>query len=119
MLYLRAFLILILVGFAGVATAIDLDLSLTTTAGYDDNIFRTDKDTADDASFRFGPTVRVRDTTSKLSYNVSYNPVYEKFVTWTEADEWSHFANAALEDMIDVKFPGYIGDTDVLALEGK
>lgn len=97
MLYLRAFLILILVGFAGVATAVDLDLSLTTTAGYDNNIFRTDKDTDDDASFRFGPTARVRDTTSKLSYNVSYNPVYEKFASWTEADEWSHFANGALD----------------------
>jgi hypothetical protein len=97
MLYVRASLILILVGFAGVANATDLDLSLTTTAGYDDNIFRTDKNTKDDASFRFGPTVRIRDETSKASYNVSYNPVYEKFVSWTEADEWSHFANGALD----------------------
>ena len=97
MLYVRASLILILVGFAGVASATDLDLSLTTTAGYDDNIFRTDKDTKDDASFRFGPTVRVRDETSKASYKVSYNPVYEKFASWTEADEWSHFAHGALD----------------------
>jgi len=97
MLYVRASLILILVGFAGVANATDLDLSLTTTAGYDDNIFRTDKDTKDDASFRFGPTVRIRDETSKASYNVSYNPVYEKFASWTEADEWSHFAHGALD----------------------
>jgi hypothetical protein len=97
MLYVRASLILILVGFAGVATAVDLDLSLTSTAGYDDNIFRTDKDTKDDASFRFGPTVRVRDETSKAAYNVSYNPVYEKFASWTEADDWSHFAHGALD----------------------
>jgi hypothetical protein len=96
-LYVRASLITILVGIAGVATAVDLDLSMTTTAGYDDNIFRTDNDTKDDASFRFGPTVRVRDETSKASYNVSYNPVYEKFTSWTEADEWSHFANGALD----------------------
>lgn len=97
MLYVRASLLLIMVGFAGVAGAVDLDLSMTTTAGYDDNIFRTDKDKKDDASFRFGPTVRVRDETSKLSYNVSYNPVYEKFVTWTEADAWAHFAHGALD----------------------
>jgi len=97
MLYVRASLILILVGIAGIAKAVDLDLSLTTTSGYDNNIFRTNKDTDDDVSFRFGPTARIRDETSKLSYNVSYNPVYEKFVTWTEADEWSHFANAALD----------------------
>jgi hypothetical protein len=97
MLYVRASLILILVGFAGVATAVELDLSLTATSGYDDNIFRTDKDTKDDASFRVGPTIRVRDETSKLSYNASYNPVYEQFVTWTEADELSHFANGALD----------------------
>jgi len=97
MVYVRASLILILVGIAGVATAGDIDLSLTTTAGYDDNIFRTDNDTKDDASFRFGPTIRVRDETSKASYNVSYNPVYEKFASWTEADEWSHFANGALD----------------------
>jgi hypothetical protein len=97
MLYVRASLILILVGFAGVANATDVDLSLTTTAGYDDNIFRTDKDTKDDAEFRFGPTIRVRDETSKASYNVSYNPVYEKFVSQTEADAWSHFAHGALD----------------------
>ena len=59
--------------------------------------FRTDKDTKDDAEFRFGPTVRVRDETSKASYNVSYNPVYEKFASWTEADAWSHFAHGALD----------------------
>jgi len=87
----------ILVGFAGVAKAVDLDLSMTTTAGYDDNVFRTDKDKKDDAEFRFGPTVRVRDTTSKLAYNASYNPVYEKFASWTEADDWSHFAHGALD----------------------
>jgi len=97
MLYVRASLILILVGFAGVATAVDVDLSLMGTAGYDDNVFRTDKDTKDDAEFRFGPTIRVRDETSKASYNVSYNPVYEKFASWTEADAWSHFAHGALD----------------------
>jgi len=97
MLYVRASLILVLVGFAGVAEAVDLDLSMTATAGYDDNIFRTDKDKKDDASFRFGPTVRVRDETSKLSYNVSYNPIYEQFVSWTEADAWSHFAHGGVD----------------------
>ncbi len=97
MLYVRASMIFVLVGFVGVAKAVDLDLSLTTTAGYDDNVFRTDKNTDDDASFRFGPTARIRDETSKLSYNVSYNPVYEKFASFTEADEWSHFANGALD----------------------
>lgn len=97
MWYVRASWIVILVGFAGVAKAVDLDLSMTTTVGYDDNVFRTDKDTKDDASFRFGPTVRVRDETSDLSYNVSYNPVYEKFVTWTDADDLSHFVHGALE----------------------
>jgi hypothetical protein len=70
---------------------------MTTTSGYDNNIFRTDKDKKDDATFRFGPTVRVRDETSKLNYRIAYNPVYEKFVTWTEADEWSHFAHGALD----------------------
>jgi hypothetical protein len=93
----RASLILVLVGFAGVAEAVDLDLSMTTTVGYDDNIFRTDKDKEDDVSFRFGPAVRVRDETSKLSYNVSYNPVYEQFVTWTEADDWAHFAHGSVD----------------------
>ncbi|MCH8890520.1 MAG: hypothetical protein IH827_05540 [Myxococcales bacterium] len=97
MWYVRASWIVILVGFAGVAKAVDLDLSMTTTVGYDDNVFRTDKDTKDDASFRFGPTIRVRDETSDLSYNVSYNPVYEKFVTWTDADDLSHFVHGALE----------------------
>jgi hypothetical protein len=97
MLYVRALLILILVGFVGVAKAVDLDVSMTSTAGYDDNVFRSDKNTKDDASFRMGPTARVRDETSKLSYNASYNPVYEKFATWTEADAWSHFAHGALD----------------------
>ena len=97
MLYVRASWIVILVGFAGVAKAVDLDLSMTTTVAYDDNVFRTDKDTKDDASFRFGPTIRIRDETSDLSYNVSYNPVYEKFVTWTDADDLSHFVHGALE----------------------
>jgi hypothetical protein len=97
MLYVRASLLFILVGFAGIASAVDLDLSMTTTTGYDNNIFRTDKDKKDDAVFRFGPTVRVRDETSKLNYNIAYNPVYEKFVTWTEADDWSHFAYGALD----------------------
>ncbi|MBW2507152.1 MAG: hypothetical protein JRE81_00835 [Deltaproteobacteria bacterium] len=86
-----------MVGFAGVAGAIDIDLSMTTTSGYDDNIFRTEKDKKDDATFRFGPTVRFRDETSKLNYRVSYNPVYEKFVSWTDADAWSHFANGAVD----------------------
>ncbi len=97
MLYVRASWILILVGFVGVAKAAELDLSVTTTVGYDDNIFRTDKNTKDDASFRFGPTVRIRDETPKLSYNISYNPVYEKFVSWTDADDLSHFAHGALD----------------------
>jgi hypothetical protein len=97
MLHVKALFLLILVGFAGIANAVDVDLSMTTTTGYDDNIFRTDKDKKDDASFRFGPAIRFRDETSKLSYNVQYNPVYEKFVTWTDADELSHFANAALD----------------------
>jgi hypothetical protein len=87
----------ILVGFAGVAGAVDVDLSMTTTSGYDNNVFRTEKDKKDDASFRFGPSVRFRDETSKLNYRVSYNPVYEKFASWTDADAWSHFANGALD----------------------
>ncbi len=97
MSYVRASMIFILVGFAGAAKAVDVDLSMTTTAGYDDNVFRTNKDKKDDVSFRFGPTVRVRDTTSKLAYNVSYNPVYEKFVSLTEADDWAHFAHGAVD----------------------
>jgi hypothetical protein len=86
-----------LVGFAGVASAVDIDLSMTTTSGYDNNVFRTEKDEKDDATFRFGPAVRFRDETSKLNYRVSYNPVYEKFASWTDADAWSHFANGALD----------------------
>jgi hypothetical protein len=70
---------------------------MTTTAGYDDNVFRTDNDKKDDATFRFGPTIRVRDETSKMSYNVSYNPVYEKFVDWTDADDFSHFAHGGID----------------------
>ena len=97
MLYVRASLILILVGFVGVAKAVDVDLSMTTTTGYDDNIFRSNKDKKDDASFLFGPTIRLRDETSKLFYNVSYNPVYEKFVSWTKADAWAHFAHGGLD----------------------
>jgi len=96
-LYIRASLLVILVGFAGVARAVDIDLSMTTTSGYDNNVFRTEKDKKDDAEFRFGPTVRFRDETSKLNYRVSYNPVYEKFASWTDADAWSHFANGALD----------------------
>lgn len=92
-----ASLLLVLVGFAGAARAVDVDLSMSSSVGYDNNIFRTDKDTKDDATFRFGPAIRVRDETSKLSYNVSYNPVYEKFVTWTDADAWAHFAHGALD----------------------
>jgi len=92
-----ASLLLVLVGFAGAAGAVDVDLSMSSSVGYDNNIFRTDKDTKDDATFRFGPAIRVRDETSKLSYNVSYNPVYEKFVTWTDADAWAHFAHGALD----------------------
>jgi len=97
MFQIIASLLLILVGFAGVAGAVDVDLSMSSSTGYDNNIFRTDKDTKDDATFRFGPAIRVRDETSKLSYNVSYNPTYEKFVTWTDADAWSHFAHGALD----------------------
>jgi len=97
MLYVRASILVILIGFAGVAQAIDVDLSMTSTVGYDDNIFRTEHDTKDDAEFRFGPTIRFRDETSKLSYNASYNPVFEKFASWTEADDLSHFANGALD----------------------
>ncbi|MBW2694456.1 MAG: hypothetical protein JRE57_17815, partial [Deltaproteobacteria bacterium] len=91
---------MILVGFAGVASAVDIDLSMTTTSGYDNNVFRTEKDKKDDATFRFGPSVRFRDETSKLNYRVSYNPVYEKFASWTDADAWSHFANGALDYQI-------------------
>ena len=103
MLYIRLSVLMFLVGFAGVASAVDVDLSMTTTTGYDNNIFRTDKDKKDDASFRFGPAVRVRDETSKLAYNVSYNPVYEKFVTWTDADAWAHFAHGALDYQLSVR----------------
>jgi len=92
-----ASLLLILVCFAGVAGAVDVDLSMSSSTGYDNNIFRTDKDTKDDATFRFGPAIRFRDETSKLSYSASYNPVYEKFVTWTDADAWAHFAHGALD----------------------
>ncbi len=97
MLYIRLSILMFLVGLAGVASAVDVDLSMTTTAGYDNNLFRTEKDEKDDASFRFGPTVRFRDETSKLNYWVSYNPVYEKFASWTDADAWSHFANGSLD----------------------
>ncbi len=97
MSYLRVSCILILVGLAAAAEAADVDLSMTTTVGYDDNVFRTDGHEDDDVTFRFGPTVRFRDITDKLSYNVSYNPVYEKFVTYDEADYLSHFAHGALD----------------------
>jgi len=118
MLYIRASLLAIVVGFAGVAGAVDVDLSMTTTSGYDNNIFRTDKDKKDDAVFRFGPTVRVRDETSKLHYNIAYNPVYEKFVTWTEADDWSHFARGGLDyqisDRTSMSFSEYFRYTQSL-----
>ena len=36
MLYIRLSVLMFLVGFAGVASAVDVDLSMTTTTGYDD-----------------------------------------------------------------------------------
>ncbi len=70
---------------------------MTGSAGYDSNVFRTDHNEKDDASFRFGPTIRLRNADKTLSYNISYNPVYQKFVTYDDADDLSHFAAAAAE----------------------
>jgi hypothetical protein len=97
MLLVRLLFILGSFIFAAAVQAAELDLSMTGSAGYDDNVFRTNRDKKDDASFRFGPTIRVRNADRTLSYNISYNPVYEKFVTYDEADDWSHFAAAAAE----------------------
>ncbi|HXV35668.1 MAG TPA: hypothetical protein VEC18_00875 [Myxococcota bacterium] len=97
MLHLYAPLVFFLIACATAAQAVDVDLSMTTTAGYDDNVFRTSSHEDDDATFRFGPTIRFRDLTDTLTYNVSYNPVYEVFATYDEANDLSHFAHGALQ----------------------
>ena len=50
------------------AQAAELDLSMTGSAGYDSNVFRTNNNEKDDASFRFGPTIRVRNADKTLSH---------------------------------------------------
>jgi hypothetical protein len=108
MFHLYASFVFFLVGFATAAHAVDVDLSMTTTAGYDDNIFRTTSHEDDDATFRFGPTIRFRDLTDKLAYNVSYNPVYEVFATYDDANDVSQFAHGAvdyqLSDLTKINF---------------
>jgi hypothetical protein len=96
-MFLVHLFILGLFTFSTAAQAVDLDLSATGSSGFDNNVFRTDKREKDDVSFRFGPTIRLRNADRTLSYNISYNPVYEKFVTYDEADDLSHFAAAAAE----------------------
>jgi hypothetical protein len=97
MLLVQFLFILGLFTFSTAAQAAELDLSMSGSAGYDSNVFRTEHREKDDASFRFGPTIRIRNADRTLSYNISYNPVYEKFVTYDDADDLSHFAAAAAE----------------------
>jgi hypothetical protein len=92
-----AFLSCVCFVLPSLAKAVDLNLSMASSVGYDNNVFREKNDESGDVSFRFGPTARIHSVEHNLVYNLSYNPVYEKFVDYGDLDELSHFIYGGIE----------------------
>ncbi len=97
MLRASAFLTCVCFVLPSLAKAVDLNLSMASSVGYDNNVFREKNDESGDVSFRFGPTARIHSIEDNLVYNLSYNPVYEKFVDFGDLDELSHFIFGGIE----------------------
>jgi hypothetical protein len=73
-----------------VAFAIDVDFGARVEAVYDSNVFRTSDDAKQDGSFRFTPTIRIEGANSKFSGDILYEPTYEVFTTYSEANDLTH-----------------------------
>jgi hypothetical protein len=72
------------------AAAVDVDLGARVEAVYDSNVFRTSSDEKQDGSFRFTPTIRVEAANSKLGGSILYEPTYEVFTTYSDANDLTH-----------------------------
>ena len=83
----RYLLILLLALPAVAARATDLDISLNGAITFDNNVLRADTGgRTSDGTFRGGPVIRLHDQQKSYSFNLQYEPVYEKFFTQGELD---------------------------------
>jgi hypothetical protein len=87
----NALLVSLAVLWPAAAGAVEVRLGAKTEAVYDDNVFRTSEGEAqDDVSFRFSPTIDIRQDSERLGFSLYYEPIYEAFTTYTDANALSH-----------------------------
>jgi hypothetical protein len=78
------------------ARAAEVVLGAQSTVAYDDNVFRSSTATEDDGSIRFGPSIRLRENRSTLTYDLLYQPAYKQFFDLRGISTFEHVANGKL-----------------------
>ncbi len=81
---------------ASTARAAELVLGAQSTVAYDDNVFRSSTAEEKDGSFRAGPSIRLRENRSTLTYDLFYQPSYKTFFVTEKIDGFEHVANGKI-----------------------
>lgn len=86
-------LLLLGVGLAGPAAAVELVLGATGEAAWDSNVFATDRDEESDFSLRPGPDVFLRRRQGDLTFDLAYRARYQAYLQNDELNGFDHFLN--------------------------
>lgn len=78
------------------ARAAEVVLGAQSTVAYDDNVFRSSTAEVNDGSIRFGPSIRLRENRSTLTYDLLYQPAYKAFLETRGISGFEHVANGRL-----------------------
>jgi len=81
---------------ARVSMARELEFDLRGDVGYSSNVFRTSEDEVSDLTYRFNPTMTLRDTDLPLTYEVKYRPSFTGYLEHTDASVWNQHVAASL-----------------------
>jgi hypothetical protein len=81
---------------ARVSTARELEFDLRGEVGYSSNVFRAAEDEVSDLTYRFIPTMKLRDTDLPLTYEVTYSPSFFGYLEHTDASVWNQYVVGSL-----------------------
>jgi len=81
-------------GLIDPAFAGEVILGAETSIRYDTNVAHTDTDEKDDGIADMGPTLRLREESRQLKYDLYYAPAYLQYFTEDQLSTWRHYARA-------------------------
>ena len=97
--------------FARVSMARELEFDLQGEVGYSSNVFRTTEGEVSDLTYRFSPTIRLRETELPLTYEVRYRPSFTGYLEHTDASVWNQHVVASLTRALGARTQISISDS--------